>query len=103
MQLLPFIESASKQNGTSRVVVVSSELHWLSYAGTIRFNDINSKEGYGESTAYGQSKVSSWCSCEEDTIFFFTNVPLALGLGCEHSLYEGAGQEIGRQEHSCKL
>ncbi|GJP38707.1 hypothetical protein CLOM_g23125 [Closterium sp. NIES-68] len=58
--LLPKLKETAQQEGTeARIVVVSSAAHKMPYPGGIRFDAINSKEGYDSMKAYGQSKLAN--------------------------------------------
>ncbi|GJP38705.1 hypothetical protein CLOM_g23123 [Closterium sp. NIES-68] len=58
--LLPKLKETAKKEGTeARVVIVSSSAHRMAPPGGIRFDAINSPEGYDPIKAYGQSKLAN--------------------------------------------
>eukprot|EP00250_Pteridium_aquilinum_P035695 c9834_g2_i1 orf=241-858(+) len=51
-------DSALNSRTEGRIVNLSSSYHWYAYAEGIRFDKINSNEGYSQLGAYGQSKLA---------------------------------------------
>lgn len=58
-QLVRRLLGVLEQSAPSRVVVLSSLAHSMTYPEGIRFDKISSEEGYGPVYAYGQSKLSN--------------------------------------------
>lgn len=58
-------ESAVESKIEGRIVNLSSSYHKYSYAEGIRFDKINSSEGYSQLGAYGQSKLANLLHCYE--------------------------------------
>jgi len=55
MNLLPVLEKSKP----SRIIILSSLAHSMSYSSGIQFDKINDKAFYSDITAYGQSKLSN--------------------------------------------
>jgi len=67
-QLLPVLKATGKQAGQpSRVVVLSSAAHFRPYTakkgGPVRFDNIDSSEGYDPQAAYVSGYFPAWWNC----------------------------------------
>lgn len=64
--LLPKLKASAIQSGSvSRIVILSSLLHSQPYAEGIRFDSLDSEEGYDSWKAYGQSKLANVLHAKE--------------------------------------
>ena len=66
-ELLPSLETAAKESGTSTVVVVASATHFFSHPEGIlpSIEAMNKKEGYDPGIAYAQSKLANVLFAQE--------------------------------------
>lgn len=60
-------QTARNSQKEGRIVIVSSELHKMSYREGIRFDKLNDKNGYCANSAYGQSKLANILHANELT------------------------------------
>ncbi|GAQ90039.1 rossmann-fold NAD-binding domain-containing protein [Klebsormidium nitens] len=64
--LLPLIKQTAKDTGIQgRIVILASSGHDLTYPGGIRFDKLDSEEGYDPYRAYGQSKLANLLHAKE--------------------------------------